>query len=308
MTKKRAKLRGFGAIRSGNFAMMRCPIELILLFLALAPGMSLGHPGIHEKEKAAEDRLAEEPEDPEAHLVRGKLHHEVGQWDAALASFQRARAHGADENLVATLEGATFLAADFPLTAKERYDEVLRSDPRLPQARIGRARTLMKLDRPDEADRDLDVAFAEMETIAPSLVLERRSVLLAAGRPEDALRLLDEEIERSGAVPSLQIAAVDLDVAAQRYDEALRRIDILLVQVPGHPLWAARRAEILEATGRRADAHAAYRDALSFVQSRTARRRSPRLEGLEGELRAAVARYSETQQGNTENGGTNNVD
>lgn len=263
---------------------------------AVTPMATSGHPGIHEQEAVADQAITEHPDDPEAHLTRGKLHHELEQWDAALAAFHRGRTLGARLDRVAILEGNTFLAAGWPRTARERYEEALRAAPDSAEAHIGRARTSMRLGRPGEADPDFAAAFAHLDRVAPALVLERRAALLAAGKPEDALRLLDARIERDGAIPSLQLAAVDLAVAAKRYDDALRRMDDLLRQGPGHPLWATRRAEILEAAGRGAEAHAAYADALSFVQSRTARRNSRRLEKLEGELRTALTRTSDAKE------------
>jgi predicted Zn-dependent protease len=108
--------------------------------------------------------------------------------------------------------------------------------------------------------------------------------------------MLDAEIARAGLVPALQLAAIDIDVEAERYDVALRRVDSLLAQSPGHPTWASRRAEILTAAGRAEEAREAYREALSFVEARTSHRNSRRLAELEGEIRKALASSSATRQ------------
>lgn len=277
----------FGSACTGLVRLSAMPI--LLGFALMIPADCLAHPGLHEQEAAADKALSERPTDPDNYLIRGKLHQEAGHWDEAIESFRQALGLGADEGTVATLEGNTYLAAGLTLEAKARFEAALEISPKSPAARIGRARTLMLLDKPAEAEADFAIAFGVQGKAEPALVLERHSVLLAAGRPDLATRLLDEQIARNGLVPSLQIAAVDLDLEAGRDDDALRRVETLLMQSPGHPLWATRRAEILQEAGRTDQAHAAYREALGFVRARAARRGSPRLLALEKQLRAALA-------------------
>jgi hypothetical protein len=63
--------------------------------------------------------------------------------------------------------------------------------------------------------------------------------------------------------------------------------------------WLARRAEILERAGRRAEARATYRSALAALESLPpARRSAPATHELEQRLRAAVQRLR------ANNGGT----
>lgn len=264
---------------------------LFLLLLAIAPlPRAAGHPGIHEQEAAAESDLAAHPEDPERHLTRGRVHAEKGEWDAALASYDRARRLGASGARVDLLCGAAYLDAQWPHMARASFEGVLGDEPGHPTARLGRARAWMQLDHPEEAAADYRVAVARLEVLQPGYVLEYRDALAAAGAPADALGALDRGMERLGQVPSLQLAAIDTQVEAAEYDDALRRLDLLLARSPGHPTWSARRGEILERAGRTEEARLAYVDALENIRSRTSRRRSLRLEELEGRVRAALAR------------------
>ncbi len=280
-----------------SFGMRLLSAGSIWLGGLLFAGVCLAHPGVHEQEEAADAALAEQPLDAEAHLARGKLHFHAREWDQALAMFERARQLGAAGEQVAVLEGRTFLAVGWPRLAKLRFDRATEMAPHLPPAHIGRARALVALGRPAEAEANFASAFEALERTRPALVLERHDALVAAGRADAALRLLDERMNEMGLIPSLQLAAVDLDIAAARYDGALRRIDALLAQSPGHPHWAVRRAEVLSAAGRGAEARDAYESALASLQSRIARRPSERLEKLNREVRAALATQerSETQ-------------
>lgn len=270
-----------GTIRS---ALPRAVIVLAFHFAA-----AWGHPGAHEQEQAAEQALVEKPADPANHITRGKLYKERGDWDAALDSFQQARTLGATEERIATLEGETFFAAGWIRTASRRFDAALASAPEDPHARIGRARARMKLGDPEGADADYAVAYRVLERVSPGLVLERRDALVAAGRPDDAVAIIDEQIARVGLVPALQESAIDLDLDRGRHDDALRRVDALLAQSPDHPLWSKRRADVLRDAGRTEEAEAAYRKALDIVRAKSARRGSRRLADLEKELVAALA-------------------
>ncbi len=281
--------RALAIVIGGRFGRGAAVFWLLLLAPLSRPPISLAHPGIHEQEAAADKALERAPDDPVNYIVRGKLHYEVGNWDAALEAFHQARSKGAAVETTAPLQGNTYLAAGWPRAAKRCFDEALASSPNLPRARIGRARAWMKVDKPADAEADFAAAFEALDRVSPALILERRSALLAAGRPAEAIELLDARIASMGLIPSLQIAAIDIDVAAKRFDSALKRIDSLLRQSPHHPLWATRRAEILRQAGREEDAQAAYRDTLTFVHARNARGSSRRLVELEKQLRAALA-------------------
>jgi predicted negative regulator of RcsB-dependent stress response len=123
----------------------------------------------------------------------------------------------------------------------------------------------------------------------PQHVLTWRDALLAAGKPAEAVRALDEGMLRVGHVSSLALAAVDLDVQLGNLDAAVGRMDRLIAQNPRNPAWFARRGDLLERAGATADARASYARALAMIEGRPAARRSHRTANLERRLRAALA-------------------
>ena len=264
--------------------------------LGLGETPALAHPGIHEQEQHAKAALEQGPEDPNRHITMGRVQVEKGEWDAALAAYAEARRFGAEHDKVSILEGVAYLKAGWPHMGRARFESILHEHPDHAEARLGRARAWMKLAQPSHAVDDYKVAIAAVEPLRPGHLLEYRDALTAIGRDSDAVVALDLGVEKLGQVPALQLAAIDLNIRAKQYDEALQRLDQLLAASPGHPLWITQRADILEEAGRKEEARLAYAEALSQLQSRNARGRSRRLKELEGRVRAVLDRPNSSQE------------
>lgn len=276
----------------------RCPYLASLIgAAALALAAPAGaHPSIDEHERHVQAELAQHPEDPDWHISIGRVSFEKNEWDSALASYATARRLGADDERIALLEGTTYLEAGWPRMAKERFEAILAKTPTDPAAHLGRGRAWMNLEHPEKAAADYAIVVETISSLQPGYVLEYREALLRAGRRSEAVEALDAGIARLGQVPALQLAAIDTQVEAENYDDALRRLDLLLATSPDHPQWSARRGEILERAGRTDEARLAYVNALHNIQTRTSGRRARRLDQLEDQVRAALARSTETQE------------
>ena len=130
--------------------------------------------------------------------------------------------------------------------------------------------------------------------------LLRGKVLLAGGRPADALaaygdrdaavQLLAEAVQTLGAVPSLVLQALELELATGRFDDALARVDTLRKIWPLPEPWHARRAAILAQAGRLDEARAEWGALLAHIESLPpTRRASDAVQSVEAEARAALA-------------------
>lgn len=270
---------------------------LVSLVLALAASPVRGHVGLDELQFEVEEEVAQYPDDPQSHLAASRLHEELREWDAALASLDKAAEHGADVDVLAMIRGRVLLAAGRPRLAKRELDKLLRRRPDAYAAFLERGRAWAKLGNHDQAAADLGQAIAHLPRPTPEQVIERRDLLVAAGRPEDAVRALDDGMTRIGRVPSLQLAAVDLEVGLQRFDAALGRLDELLARTPGNPVWVARRGDILTQAGRPDDARIAYSTALRLIEARPAGRGGGQLDDLRRRLDAALAASVVRDQG-----------
>jgi predicted negative regulator of RcsB-dependent stress response len=111
----------------------------------------------------------------------------------------------------------------------------------------------------------------------------------------DALRGLDEGIAVLGALPTLQLYAIELELTIGRTDSALARLDSVSVQQSHRPeAWLARRGEILEQGGRVDEARAATEKALAAIAALSPRHHNTRatLE-LEARLRRTLDRLQQ---------------
>ena len=277
--------------------MRRALVALPVAVLALVAGPAGAHLEIEVLERAAADEVAERPEDPEVRVRQAQVYRAAGEWDEALAALEHAAEHGADPDLVAAERGRVFLDAGRPRAAKIQFDRVLRRRPDAFGVLLQRGRAWVQLGHPGRAARDLGAAVAGMPRPAPEDVFAWRDALVAAGRREDALRALDRGIARLGRVPSLALAALDLEVALGRHQAALARLDRLLAESPRNEAWLARRGELLERAGRRDEARGAYARALELIATRPAERRGKRIEALEHRLRTALAETGTPTEG-----------
>ncbi len=96
-------------------------------------------------------------------------------------------------------------------------------------------------------------------------------------------------MQRLGAIVTLDVMAIELELAALRYDHALARVDRLATQGGRPEAWLARRGQIMERAGRREEARAAYRAALTALDSvPPSRRRVRATVDLENQLLSAL--------------------
>jgi tetratricopeptide (TPR) repeat protein len=142
--------------------------------------------------------------------------------------------------------------------------------------------------------RTLEAASALQSAIDLAEVPEPDDFLglarLRANDPLAAVAALDAGLDALGPLVVLQEEAVRLLAAASRYDEALRRLDLILAEIARPERWLAERARILAAAGRGPESWVAASDALAAIERLPASHRTtPIVRELEIELRARLA-------------------
>lgn len=246
------------------------------------------HPAFEDIERHTDGIVAAHPEDPASYIDLAQTRRLAGNWDGALLALEHAAAHGAKPVEVSALRGAIYLDAGWANMALFEADRALAIDPVQPQVQIVRAKACMALGRPADAARAMRIAIDGMKNPTPDHVLALRDAVLASGDRAGALAALDLGLTRIGAVPSLALPALDLELELGRNEDALRRVDALLATNPKNEAWLARRGDVLDRLGRRDEARLARADALAAIQSRPDGRRGERSATLERELRAAL--------------------
>ncbi len=175
--------------------------------------------------------------------------------------------------------------------AKSWLDRYLSAHKDQVEALVTRARLLVKLKQYRAAANDYSAAIKHSSQPKPEYYIERARALTAEGpaRRDEALSGIDEGIKRLGHVVTLELFAIDLEVAIRRYDAALARLERIAAQSPRKERWLARRGEILRQAGRTAEAREAFGKALEAIESLPSYHRSTKATvELENRVRAAL--------------------
>lgn len=265
------------------------PAAWVPTALALLAAPAAAHVGVDVLEHDARAAVAANPRDAAARLNLAKTFQAAGRWDEALVAYDDAIAYGADVDTCEAARGQVFLAAGFPRSAKRSFDVVLQRRPDAWAVYLDRARAWTALKEPLHAADDYRRALGGIRDPKPEHVLAYRDALVAAGKPDEALRALDDGMSRIGTIASLQLPAIDMETERQHWDAALHRLDELMRQAPSSPIWITQRADILAKAGRTTEARAEYARALATIDARPRNRRPPALATLEARLRAMLA-------------------
>jgi tetratricopeptide (TPR) repeat protein len=189
--------------------------------------------------------------------------------------------------------GQLFLQTGAFNQAKDALDHFLAKYPNHAAGLIARGRTKRRLGDTVGALGDYDHAIAAAHAPEPDYYLERAEICASLGgaQIDEAIRGLDEGLARLGQPVSLVLVAIELEVAARRYDAALQRIDAICSRTPRKELWLARRGEVLEKAGRAVEARTAYQAALAAIDELPEQRRRTKMMT---DLRADLAEKTAT--------------
>jgi len=255
-----------------------------------------GHADIEVLIADLDRRIAEAPSDPALYLRRGELRRLHCEWTLALNDYQRARDFDPELAVVDLCLGKILAEAGLWSPALLVLDRYLAERPLEAEGFAARARVRWKLGDPDGAARDFARAIAVYPASRlppPELYLDGARSLAAAGRPDAALRILDEGLARLGSPITLVLSALQLELDGKRYPQALARLDEAAKGSARKEHWLLRRGRILEDAGRAEEAREAYREVLAAVEKSTAFRRQNRAtQRLEAEARESLERLS----------------
>ncbi|HEU4389072.1 MAG TPA: tetratricopeptide repeat protein [Blastocatellia bacterium] len=269
-------------VRPAGFA-----VALLLLFALQLTG--LAHEGLREQIVQLNASIKSDPRNGALYLRRAELYRLHREFGRALADYRSAEQMNPSLEQVNLARGMLYLDAAQPRRARYYLDRFLLTHPDHSTALVARARALTKMGEPSRAVDDYSRAIGVDPK--PDLYLERARALGKSGAGiDEVLRGLGEGIERLGPIVTLELAAIDLEVAASRFDRALKRLDIIAAQSDRKEHWLVRRGEILRKAGRYGEACETMRGALSVIESQPQRRRASFDVALETRVRASVAR------------------
>jgi len=261
--------------------------------VAICVGLSFAvdaHEGLHEQIAAITAKIKRDPKNASLYLQRGELHRLHRDWMRAAADYDRAEHLQPGLQIVDLARGKMLFDSGKLQRAKLTLDRFLSRQPGHYEGLITRARVLAKLGNRMDAAKDFTQALSLSSVSEPELYIERANVLAAdVRRIDEALRGLDEGVNKLGPVVTLQLAAIDLELRRKNFDGALVRLDQIAAQSQRKESWLVRRGEILKLAGRDEEARAAFNAALNAIESLPpAHRQSRSISALELRARSAL--------------------
>jgi len=231
------------------------------------------------------EQLSTNQNNVEALIQRADLYRLHGNWKEAQNDYDAGRKLAPDSTSL--LLGQALLRVDMgeDSAARVAYDTVLSRDPTNVAALFGRAPVLARLGDRKAAIADYSRGLALTAFPQPGEFLQRASLQAAEFGTDEAIKGLDEGLARLGWMVTLQKAAIELELKRQQTDEALTRLETIIVRSNRKETWLAWKGEILLAARRTAEAQEALSAAVKAIDSLPPRMRtSPSMT----ELRAKV--------------------
>ena len=130
---------------------------------------------------------------------------------------------------------------------------------------VTRARVLVKLGQRKLAIADFSRTIERAPQPMTEYFIERAQAQVGEGENEAALQGLNEGVKRFGASMTLQLYAIDLELALKHFDEALSRLETISNQSERKEKWLARRGEILVLAERPDEAKKSFGAALDAI-------------------------------------------
>jgi tetratricopeptide (TPR) repeat protein len=257
------------------------------LWLVASPASA--HGDLHEQIAAITREIAAHPRDARLYVKRGELHRFHGEIRAALSDYDRALSldpASADAQLG---RARALLAANRVQAARHALTKFVQARPDDAEGHLTFARCLARVGRPRDAAAEYSRAIALLPRPSPDVYVERARAFVFAGDRTAAIGGLDEGLRRLGPVVSLEVSAIDFEVAARNWDGALARVDRIVARTPRPESWLARRGDILAAAARPGEARTAFQEALAAIERLPPRLRETRaMRRLEARVRGSL--------------------
>ena len=265
-------------------------IFAVALVCSLGAPRAFAHGDVHPRILEFTEQIKRSPTNALLYIQRAELYRIDGDYTNAMADLNQVAQLDRSLKRVDFLRGQVQLEAGQPQSALGPLNRYLADQPPDAEAYTVRARVLVKLNRLDPAIEDFTQAIKFSATPNPELYIERAAAWRVLGKPEEAIRGLDEGIRRIGPIVTLQLPAVDAELALKHTDAALARIETVMARLQRKETWLVRRAEILRSANRETEARTNYFAALEAINRLPPSHRGTRMTlELESRIRTALA-------------------
>lgn len=263
----------------------------VLFALLLVTGQALAHGSLHSQIQDLNATMLREGKSAKLLVMRGRLQMEHGNNKAATRDFQLALKLDPDErSAYFYLAEQDFKQDRLPAARRnaERFLAMLKGEPgAIVRGQSLYGQILLAQGQFRAAETSFRIAVDQAAEPSPEHYLHLADAQSRAGAIAEALSSLDEGMQRLGMLQVLQNRSISLDIEAKAWDDALKRLDAMIVQGQGLPELYLRKARILLAADRQAAAREAVQLGLASIGNiPDARRQTPAMRQLQTELLA----------------------
>lgn len=263
----------------------------VLFALLFFTGQALAHGSLHDQIQDLSTTMRREGKSPELLVKRGRLQMEHGNNKSATQDFLLAlKLNREERSAYYYLAEQAFNQKRFPDARRyaEKFLVMLTGEP----GAIVRGQTLygqilLAQGQYRAAETSLRIAADQAAEPSPEHYLHLADAQSKAGATAQALSSLDEGMQKLGMLTVLQNKSISLNIESKAWDDALKRLDVLIMQGQGLPELYLRKARVLLAADRQPAAQEAAQLGLaSLDQIPYARRETPAMKQLRAELLA----------------------
>lgn len=252
-----------------------------------------GHGSLHERIAALTAEIAAKPDDVTLRYQLAEISCQHGDWQAALTNLDKVDQLAPGKFPTDLLRGRAALSAGKADDAKAALDRFIAGQPGNSQALYLRARAFERLGKNDECLNDYRAALAVDARPEPDVFQEVAVALAFRGHGDEALRVLDAGMVKLGAIPTLGLKAIEMEVSLKRYDAALLRLEAMQKAAPRPEPWMAKRAALLEQAGRPDESRSAWESLVTHLSALPeAERRSHAMSKLAEQSKLALEKLS----------------
>jgi tetratricopeptide (TPR) repeat protein len=272
----------------------------LLIFSVTQEELLWAHEDLRYQILRVTQEIERNPNEAQLYFKRGELYRFHKDWDLAAADLERASNLDPQLHLVEFARGKLMYEAGWLHSARVVLDGYILNHPEVLEARFYRARVLVDLKETLAAVEDYTFALERLSDPRFELYLERAKALAHNGEAyrDRAIASLDEGIDRFGPLITLQLYAIELELAKENYEGALERLDTITEKANRKEKWLAQRGDILRQAGKVDQARAAYAESLSHIaRLPQSRRRTPAISQLEESLQKEIEELTLTQEG-----------
>jgi len=272
-------------------AITRWAVRFAGIFFLLA-GVAAGHGTHDERVELYSAKIKRDPDDANARHELAMAYVENGDWTLAILQLDAAEKLNCPDSgldFSVTRARAFAIGGRFKAALKTLNGYIDRN-PDDATALIERARVLTSLGERTAGLADYQKAVSHIPRATPDLCMEIAELQIKQGQPDNALATVHRAISIHGNDPVLVLKAMEMEISAGLFDEALTHIGTMTRLMPRPEAMMAKRASVLAQAGRMAESRQAWAALIKHIDALpNLQRGTPAISSISKEAHLALA-------------------